>query len=336
MHKQAIIVLLLTLLTGCTSESVMKIEQPYYYIKLHMQSCYRLIAVNGFEVESDYGGQSSAAEIPINHLIKNGNNYFEMMVPNRENVEKNWKPNTTCVAEVRVSGEVNGDVVDYKVADISFSPNYDGPSSDLYKGSMKAGTYEFSDGETVINESAKDSAVGEIEMISPGYDETMNTTFRRSFVANVPFPTWAFFSADTLFDGYHPLGSDEEYDAAEDVIWPKVEEMWDLFESRDLEKILPFFEFRSKEYDQAFYREPGNTLGQLKNSLENVYASNYPLNRKDREYMQMVVTFSNNLVTIVNAATYNGTVMFYDRESDSNTFYTIYWMKKDGEWIIAR
>ncbi len=200
---------------------------------------------------------------------------------------------------------------------------------------MTTGAYEFIKGETLLNEQALDSLISDIKLM-PAYEEGIDGVFKRSFVANVPFPQWAFFDGDKLFDGYHPIDSENDYDKAEAIVWPKVLELWDLFETKQLDKLLPLFEFRSSEYDQAFYREPGNTLAQLKNSLENVYASNYPLNRKENENMQMLVSFANNLVTIVNAATYNGTVMFYDHESNSNTFYTVYWMQKDGEWIIAR
>jgi len=52
--------------------------------------------------------------------------------------------------------------------------------------------------------------------------------------------------------------------------------------------------------------------------------------------MQLVISYSGKLVTLVNAGTGNGTVMFYDKELDTNTFYDIVWMKKDGQWIIAR
>ena len=327
----------LTTLTACTSESKksMNIEKPNYYIKLHMQDCVRIVTVNGFEIERDFSGDNSAAEIPINHLIKNGDNYFELMVPGQEYFEEEWSSNSNCAVEVRVSGTVSGEHIDYKVADIVFSADYSAPSTSLTKSSMKSGAYQFSKGETILADHAQDSVVSDIKSL-PNYVSGLDGVFQRSFTANVPFPQWAFFDSDKLFDGYHPIDSENDYDKAEAVIWPKVLELWDLFETKQLDKILPLFEFRSSEYDQAFYREPGNTLAQLKNSLENVYASNYPLNRKENENMQLLVSFANNLVTIVNAATYNGTVMFYDHESNSNTFYTVYWVQKDGKWIIAR
>ena len=332
--KITLLTTLLTTLTACTSEKRMNIEQPNYYIKLNMQGCQRIVTVNGFEVESDFEGYSSADEIPINHLIKNGENYFELMVPDQETVEE-WPADSACTVEVRVSGKVKSDLVDYKVADIVFTADYTAPSTNFTKNSMVSGSYEFINGKTMLTEDALDSSIQDIKNM-PIYEAGMDGVFQRGFIARVPFPQWAFFEGETLFDGYHPLQSDEQYDTAKAVIWPKVIELWDLFEAKDLDKILSLFEFRSKEYDQAFYREPGNTLAQLKNSLENVYASKYPLNRKDNSKMQMVVSFANNLVTIVNAGTYNGTVMFYDHETDSNTFYDVYWMQKDGEWIIAR
>jgi hypothetical protein len=330
---------LTTALTACQSknksEKKMNIEQPNYYIKLHMQDCVRIVTVNGFEIERDFAGDSSAAEIPINHLIKNGDNYFELMVPGQEYFEDEWSSDSNCAVEVRVSGKVSGESIDYKVADIVFSADYSAPSTSLTKNSMATGTYQFVNETTELVANAQDSVVSDIKVL-PNYINGLDGVFQRSFTANVPFPQWAFFDGDILFDGYHPKKNKEEYHSAKAVVWPKVEELWDLFEAKQLDKILPLFEFRSKEYDQAFYREPGNTLEQLKNSLENVYASKYPIDRVDNKQMQLVVSFANNLVTIVNAGTNNGTVMFYDHESDSHTFYNVYWMKKDGEWIISR
>jgi hypothetical protein len=339
-HLVKIILILtsfLTTLTACTSESKhnMNIEQPNYYIKLNMQDCVRIVAVNGFEIERDFAGDNSGAAIPINHLIKNGDNYFELMVPGQEYFEDAWSSDSNCAVEVRVSGTVSGESVDYKVADIVFTADYSEPNTNFTKNSMATGAYQFNNGKTLLADHAQDSVVSDIKVL-PNYINGLDGVFQRTFSANVPFPKWAFFDGEQLFNGYYPAQGDEQYDNAKAVIWPKVLELWDLFEAKKLDKILPLFEFRSKEYDQAFYREPGNTLEQLKNSLENVYASNYPIDRVDNKQMQMVVSFASNLVTIVNAGTNNGTVMFYDHESDSNTFYDVYWMQKDGEWIIAR
>jgi len=257
------------------------------------------------------------------------------MLPSQKNIEKRWTDTSACSVEVRVSGTVENIEVDYKVADIVFNPDYSEPSSNLTKSSMASGSYSFDNQKTILKDDASDSTLSEIS-ITPGYEKGMDSVFQRSFTANVPFPRWAFFDGEQLFGGFHPVKSKEAYRSAKDILWPKTEELWDLFENKKLDQILPLFEFRSKEYDQAFYREPGNTLMQLENSLNNVYANNYPLNRKDESKMQMLVSYADNLVTIVNAATSNGTVMFYDQESNSNTFYNVYWMYKDGEWIIAR
>ena len=330
-----LITTLLTTLTACTGENKMNIEQPNYYVKLNMLGCIRVIAVNGFEVESDFKGNSSAAEIPINHLIKNGENYFELIVPNEHTTLENWNATSKCEVEIRVNGAINGSPIDYKVADIVFSADYSLPGSNLTKNSMPTGNYQFVKGETTLTDHALDSVISDIK-IMPAYEKGMDGVFKRNFLANVPFPTWSFFDGEKLFDGYHPLKNKDVYRSAKSSLWPKVEKLWDIFESKKMDEILPLFEFRSKEYDQAFYREPGNTLEQLENSLQNVYDNEYPLNRKESKKMKMVVSFANNLVTIVNGATTNGTVMFYDHESNSNTFYNVYWMQKDGEWIIAR
>ena len=120
------------------------------------------------------------------------------------------------------------------------------------------------------------------------------------------------------------------------IQWPMIVELWDLFETKKMNMILPLFEARSKELDLAFYREPGYSIESFEHDLSNAYKQKLPLNRIDNDYMQLVVAYNEKLVTMVNAGTGNGTVMFYDKTDNTNTFFNVVWMKKDGKWIIIR
>jgi len=311
----------------------MQIEKPEYFIKLDMYACPRYVDINGIVIEDDISGRASASEFPINHFIRKGNNTISIHYAPDAYMKQKTNSDSRCNISVWVRGTVNSKKVNYKVTDLDYIPDYNIPLNERYKKSLRDGNYKYAINEPEKASGSGDFTVGEVKTGKPGEFEADVSRIYRSFEADVPFPEWAFFSAEKIFD--YPL-SDEKYLQMESVIWPMVENLWALFEDEELEKIIPLLEFRSKELDLAFYREPGYSIKSFKHSLETVYKEGYPLNRKDKKHMQLVVSYNEKLVTLVNAGSGNGTVMFYDKELDTNTFYDIVWMKKDGQWIIAR
>lgn len=311
----------------------MEIEKPAYYLKLNMHACPRLIDVNGVEIERDFTRANSAAEYPLNPWIRNGKNSITVHILAQAFTETITYENSRCNASIWLRGRIDSKAIDVKVADIDFTPNYEIPTLDRIAKSSPEGKYKLSESGLVQDKDTGDISISEVRVEQHKLQEGVDS-YTRNFTAKVPFPEWAFFSGDKLYD-YYPM-SNEKYIDFKSQTWPLVEEIWDLFEEGDIKKILPLFELRSKEYDLAFYREPGYSLESLKSSLELVYKEDFPLNRKDEDQMQLVVSYNEKLFTIVNAATLNGTVMFYDEQDNTNTFYDMMWMKKDGKWIIAR
>ncbi len=312
----------------------MNINQPSYFLKLKMNECPRSVAVNGVEIEQDYAGDANYTAYPINPYIRNGENTFELIVGEQEAMEDSTSSTTECIIEIRVKGEVNGEEVDFLVADIRYSPDYLKAPESLYVRSSSPGNFRFEGvDKTTPDVKGSDAVVGDVYTVEP-YIEGFGHIFKREFTANVSFPEWAFFSGEKVFD--YPK-TDELYSQAKTEIWSVVQELWNLFETKDLDKIMPLFEMRSKEYDQAFYREDGDTYRKLKQSIQNNFeSSKYVLDRKGFDYMQLQVSYEENLVSMKNAATLNGTVMFLDEEADFVKFYDVYWMRKEGKWIIAR
>lgn len=330
------VVLFIISLLGCDKVSAMKISEPEYYLKLDMVACPHVVLVNGVHVVQDYDGNSNSSTYPLNHLIRNGENSFDLVVGPQEYMKDNMSEQSRCRAEIRVKGSAVGSEVDFFVTDLEYTPDYTSPNSTLAAKSAKGGTFKFSgDSETLSDAAGKDAIVSDVitrANLETG-DEAEGHSLYRTFTTNVPFPEWAFFSAERIFE--YPM-TEEKYDALEAQIWPELMVLWDLFENKKIDEILPLFELRSKEIDQAFYMKEGETLGGIKSGLKRIYKQDLPLNRKSIDVMQMVVEHNEKLVKIVNAGTGNGSVMFYDKESDSNTFYDVSWMKVDGKWVIGR
>lgn len=311
----------------------MTLHEPEYYVKLNMQGCPRVIAINGVEIEADLDGTSNFSEYPINHWIRNGQNQIELLIGSDEYMKDAIGALSRCALEVRVKGRSNGEEVDHLVTDLVMSTDFSQSAEQRFDQSLAAGQYKIgNDGELEAASSNADVAISQIEIL-PDYFGEGGFTAKRDFEAKVPFPEWAFFDGEKIFS--YPM-TDESYDQMEAELWPKVLELRELFDKRALDKLLPMFEMRSREYDQAYYFEEGKTLQGLKESFQRNYELGLPQSKRDLEYMQLYVSYMGNMATIANAATGNGTIMFYDKRDDTNTFYTIYWIKKDGEWIIAR
>ena len=320
----------LLLLSGCEKATIMNIEKPSYYVKLTMENALYLISINGFELERDFDGNSLRTDIPINHLLKKGENTIALMVPPESYHEGEFDP-LQCMVEVRVKGFVNGKNVDFKVTDIIHTPEILNGRYEPALKSSSSGTFSFSQsGETIIDENGT-LVVSDITLEDDYFGEGADV-LQRSFTTDLTFPVWLFFQGEKYLD--LPL-INEAFEKNENQLWPKLEKLQSLFDSQDIEEILSVFEARSKEYDLAFYKEPGSTLKELENSLLNTFSSGYEQIIRDKSKMQLVVSADARVGTLVNAASMNGTIMF-DAGDDFVISYNAYWIRKDGEWIIAR
>jgi hypothetical protein len=313
--------------------NAMQIKKPEYFIKLDMYACPRFIDINGIVLEKDLKGLASTAEYPINHFIRKGENTISIHYAPDEYMKTTTNADSRCNISVWVRGTVSSKKVDFKVTDLDYVPDYNIPLNERYKNSMNDGNYKYANENPIKVTDTGDFTNSKVMQGETGEFANGVSRIYRSFEADVPFPEWSFFSAEKIFD--HPLTSDK-YKAMKSIIWPMVLELWDLFEDKKIDQILPLFEHRSHELDLAFYREPGYSIRSLEHSLKMVYKENYPLDRIDSGNMQLVVSYNEKLVTIINAADSSGTVLFYDKELDTNTFYDVVWMKKDGKWIISR
>ena len=121
------------------------------------------------------------------------------------------------------------------------------------------------------------------------------------------------------------------------LIQKEIDKAVAIFDTRDIDKILPMFEMRSKEIDQAFYKETGTTQGEIRHSLDVVLNERkLPQKITDRDTFQFVASLDGRLLSRVDAGSMAGSIFFRDEETQTSTVYTIYWMRKNGEWIIAR
>jgi hypothetical protein len=86
----------------------------------------------------------------------------------------------------------------------------------------------------------------------------------------LPFPEWAFLRSESMKPFFELTGA-ETIPASEALI-KAYEPIWKLLQARDVGGLLPFFEERSRELDQAMYLSDGTTQAKLKESFERVFS----------------------------------------------------------------
>ena len=330
--KYILTMIIAVLLTACGDKSAMKIDQPSYYVRYNTNSTSFMFAVNGFVLKEEWGGDKNNYDEPINHLIRNGHNTIQLVSASEDDVKEYLNEDFNLTIEVRVKGTVKNKEVDYLVTNIVYSPNFTGDISDLYKNSAPAGSYAFGEGNIITNGNGFD--VSEITQGGTYYVGT-GPSFERTFDAIVDFPEWAFFQGDKIIS--LPWYTEEEAIKYIELIQKEIDKAVAIFDTRNIDKIISMFEMRSKEIDQAFYKEPGSTLNDISHSLDIVLNErNLPQGFVSDDSFQFVTSLDGRLLSRVDAGNMAGTIFFDDEETGTSTSYSIYWMRKDGEWIIAR
>ena len=320
------------LTTACGDKNVIKIDNPSYYIKYNTNSTSFMFAINGFVLKEEWGGDKNNYDEPINHLIRNGQNTIQLVTATEEDVKEYLDENFSLTIEVRVKGTVKDQAVDYLVTNMVYSPNFTDDITDLHKNSAPAGSFAFGEDNMLTNGNGFN--VSDITQGGTYYVGT-GPSFERTFEAIVDFPEWAFFQGDKIIS--LPWYTEKEAIEYMALIQKEIDKAVAIFDTRNIDQILPMFEMRSKEIDQAFYKELGTTQDEIRYSLDVVLNErNLPQGFVSDDSFQFVTSLDGRLLSRVDAGNMAGTIFFDDEETGTSTSYTIYWMRKNGEWIIAR
>ena len=171
-----------------------------------MYNCPRIIAVNGIKLDMDIPGNGQTnSMIPINHAIRNGDNYIELMFPNNEYMSEETTSDSQCKVSIYVKSESEEN--EYKITDLVYSPQAEMPESLIQETSSSPGNFIFEGtNKTTQVEQQGNFSVGEISL-EKGYTPSSGYRFKRTFTANVPFPEWEFFTAEKIFN--YPMDNDK-------------------------------------------------------------------------------------------------------------------------------
>lgn len=167
-------------------------------------------------------------------------------------------------------------------------------------------------------------------------DEKGWTDFDQVINMDLNYPEWAYLAADDL----NPPGgmSDDEYFALSDNLYLEYKKIWDLMKAKNKAELLPLFELRASEFDAAYYLPKGEKYSDMEHSLESAFNHDdlYLDEIVTNEYAQLhIVAYGK--VALLRVSGPNEPLIFYSHKRESFTrFYDLYFMRKDGKWIIIR
>jgi len=326
----------------------MSFKQPFYTLKISSQNCGFQITVNGCTVENHKENTPLTIEHPINQWLKNGDNEIAVHFLNTRNpvdrkkyLASNCKLN--CTLQVKEHGTdiethastiaFNGAALPRVLDSVKIDYNQEDKINDTFKASTSMGNYTLSNnqyitdrnGELFIDETKAQLGPRKCLLL------TQNITLQ------IPFAEWAFFSGDDA-EKLEQEMTDEEWEKNSDEFLIHYQKLWDLINTENFDELSKHLQIRFNEYDQAFYRTPGDSEKQLFHSLKSAMADkDWPLKPLKPEDGGISVSF-NKKITWLHGGNdiLDGLICFEHTSSDLAKIFAFYFSKINGEWVVVR
>ena len=167
-------------------------------------------------------------------------------------------------------------------------------------------------------------------------DKRSWTRFEQSFSMDLAYPEWAYLTADDLGDP--DKMSDDEFYGLSDELYLEYKKVWQLMKDKNKEALLPLFALRSGEFDAAYYLPQGEKSDDMDNSLTSAF--NHEALYLDKivpdDEAQLTIE-GNGKIAILKIAEIATPLIYYSHVRGAfHRSYTLYFMRKDGKWIIIR
>lgn len=323
-----LIILSLITVQACAMET----SQKHIELEVHSQGVWYFINFNGAKIFVDRNKDVVSQVVPVNQWIVSGLNKIDVSV-NFETASEEQKNALSKEVELTVSVYVReknaGAEKRYLISSFDLSPSaedVDRPGS----SSTLAGTFDSED-------FYRKSDSGNITASNwVAKSKKKWTVFSLDLGINIDPPKWAFESADDLGDDQ--TMSDDEYYGLIDELYKEYKAIWLLHEKRDLDSLMSRLSLRASEYDKAFFLESGSKLNELKRSLAGAF------NHDSLELGQMVGknqvtlrTIEGNRIAQLTVEKVGEPLIFYSHpEGHFTRLYDMYFMRKNGKWIVIR
>jgi hypothetical protein len=327
------VVALFSIASIATGGNSVLLEKPYFTIYLESINTRANIGFNR-QLISMENGQPTEVELPVNHLIKAGENELTILLIANDKKNKIYLENSQVKMTLRVRPSGSDPSHNFTLATLEFSGERL-IKGNVLKGNVPANT--LNSRMNFVQDPDGDVAISEVSI--KDFRNIGDVITRTVVLPAIGLPHWAFFDSDIItnikgvdIDGEIDENLDEELI---NEMLPIYSAIWNALQTKNIEPILPLFDERNREYDAAFYRKPGTTARilaeNLKESATNPEKILFPITSTNT----MSQVYDNDKLARLRMNNRDPLIAFNFVRGGSE-YYDIILRKKNGKWIITR
>jgi hypothetical protein len=326
--------ILFSTISFAKGENNVLLEKPYFTIYLETSNVFGSIKFNR-QLISRERERGVEVELPVNQWIREGENELSMVVVSHDRKNKKYRENTYVKMSLLVRPSGSDPQHNITLATLEFSGAKANMGNGL-EGNAPKGQLNSKDN---FNADPKgDILIGDATI--EDYNKMGDFVSRKVILPKIGLPRWAFFDSDNITniksaDIDFALGGQEEHDQLVGEMLPIYAAIWNALQSKNIAAILPLFEERNREYDAAFYREPGTTARLLAESLEEAATSPIKTLWPIKSTNTQSQVYDNDKLARLRQNNHNALVALNWKGGGSQE-YDIILRKKNGRWIITR
>lgn len=307
-------------------------KQNYFELDINSEGVDYYILFNGVKVYNEVNSAPNRQLIPLNHWCRNGTNSLAIDVnfgvdSEEEKLIKSKDSKliiSLIVREKSSQGEQSYVLTKFDLSSSNQKPTMIASNSiqNIQLDSSKE--YEF-------------TSEGDIKV---GAWKTDPSGSWVSFQQNIEFdsglPEWSFWKADDLGDAFSM--TDEQYYELMGELYGQYVNVWNLMKDKDINALMKLFNLRSEEFNQAYFLGANEKHDDMQRSLTSAFEhdSLYLDKLAEQDYIRLE-TSADGKLAVLRIDSSNEPLIYYSHKEGAFTrFYDLYFMKKDGKWIIIR
>lgn len=243
-------------------------KNPYFTLYIDSHLCLGDILLNG---QSLYMVEMNPVrlDMPVNHLMKKGDNELMIMLAPFDAVDDEFKfgafaKSARCEITLNVRESGSGSDSKIRISSLKFAagdPEQIGGNTPEGRLNSKSAFAPDTKGNVNIGKVKKEP-----------WEEGGVIVSRKITLPKIGLPAWKFFTSDDItgLSGYDIGGrlAEEKREELKQELLPIYRKIWNALDKGDVDSILPLYEERNKEMDEAFFKEPGETQRRLAESLK--------------------------------------------------------------------
>ncbi len=307
-------------------------EKPYFTVHIEADFCAGYFLLNGQFLQSAEIAPVRS-EQPINHWVREGENELLVMLGPVDEQGNFGQFSTLAKCQVTVKVRKSGSQSNESltIALLQFvakdPTGIEGNTPEQLLDS-KNGFAPGSSGDVRVGKTTREP-----------FNEVGAIVKRSINLPELGLPEWSFFRSDniTSLTGVDLEGRLDEaaMEQLQQELLPVYRKIWNALDSNTVDEILPLFEERSREMDEAFFKSSGETQKRLAEVL------NASVQDPDRKLWPitddnvMVQPYDNN--KLVRLSQNNGNpLLSFDYLSGGAKHFDVIFRKSGSQWIITR